>query len=100
MDGSSVRTLTLVLASAVATVSLVGAGTAAAAGTPSKTPLVDAVAARLGVTPDQLRAAFKVTIAEGIDQAVAARPLTPEQAAKLKQRIAGRRPPAPARAAS
>ena len=74
--------------SAVAAVSLVGVGTAAAAGTPSKTPLIDAVAARLGVTPDQLQVAFKVTIAEGIDQAVAAGTLTPEQAAKLKQRIA------------
>jgi hypothetical protein len=63
----------------------VGATAASAADKPS---LVDQVAARLGVTPEQLRAAFKATLTARIDAAVAAGRLTPEQAAKLKQRIA------------
>lgn len=82
------RKLTLALASVAVAVSLVGVGAAAAADPPARTPLVDAVAARLGLTPDQLRAAFKATLVERVDQAVAAGRLTPEQAAKLKERIA------------
>lgn len=62
-----------------------GAGSAAAADTPS---LGDAVAARLGITGDQLRAAFKAELNARIDAAVAAGRLTPEQGAKLKERVA------------
>ena len=62
-----------------------GAGSAAAADTPS---LGDAVAARLGITGDQLRAAFKAELNARIDAAVAAGRLTPEQGAKLKKRVA------------
>jgi 3-hydroxyacyl-CoA dehydrogenase len=57
----------------------------AAEGKPS---LVDDVAARLGVTPDKLRAAFKAALTARVDAAVKAGRLTPEQAARLKQRIA------------
>lgn len=53
-----------------------------------KPSLVDDVAARLGITPDKLRAAFKAALSARVDAAVAAGRLTPEQAAKLKQRIA------------
>ena len=69
---------------AVATLAL-GAGAASAADTPS---LGDAVAARLGITGDQLRAAFKAELNARIDAAVAAGKLTPEQGAKLKERVA------------
>jgi hypothetical protein len=62
-----------------------GASAATAADKPS---LVDQVAARLGVSPEQLRAAFRATLTARVDAAVAAGKLTPEQAAKLKQRIA------------
>jgi len=62
-----------------------GAGSATAADTPS---LGDAVAARLGITGDQLRAAFKAELNARIDAAVAAGRLTPEQGAKLKKRVA------------
>ena len=62
-----------------------GAGSAAAADTPS---LGDAVAARLGITGDQLRAAFKTELNARIDAAVAAGRLTPEQGAKLQKRVA------------
>jgi hypothetical protein len=62
-----------------------GAGSAAAADTPS---LGDAVAARLGITGDQLRSAFKTELNARIDAAVAAGKLTPDQGAKLKERIA------------
>jgi len=53
-----------------------------------KPSLVDDVAARLGITPDKLRAAFKAALTARVDGAVAAGKLTPAQAAKLKQRIA------------
>ena len=69
---------------AVATLAF-GAGAASAADTPS---LGDAVAARLGITGDQLRAAFKAELDARIDAAIAAGKLTPEQGAKLKERIA------------
>ena len=62
---------------------------AASAATAAEQPsLVDQVAARLGVTPEQLRAAFRATLTARVDAALAAGKLTPEQAAKLKQRIA------------
>ena len=63
----------------------VGVGSAAAADKPS---LGDAVAARLGITGDQLRAAFKAELTARIDAAVAAGRLTPEQGARLEERIA------------
>ena len=69
---------------AVATLAF-GAGVASAADTPS---LGDAVAARRGITGDQLRAAFKAELNARIDAAVAAGRLTPEQGAKLKERVA------------
>jgi hypothetical protein len=53
-----------------------------------KPSLVDDVATRLGVTPEKLRAAFKAALTARVDAAVKAGKLTPEQAAKLKQRIA------------
>ena len=62
-----------------------GAGAAAAADSPS---LVDDAAARLGVSPDKLRDAFKAALTARVDAAVAAGRLTPEQGAKLKARIA------------
>jgi hypothetical protein len=72
-------------ASLAAVAALAMAPTAGAAERPS---LVDAVAARLGVSPDRLREAFKAALAERIDASVAAGKLTPEQAARLKERIA------------
>jgi hypothetical protein len=53
-----------------------------------KPSLVDDVAARLGVTPDKLRAAFQAALSARVDAAAKSGKLTPEQAAKLKQRIA------------
>jgi hypothetical protein len=58
------------------------------AGAADKPSLVDDVAARLGVSPDKLRDAFKAALDARIDAAVTAGRLTPEQAAKLKARIA------------
>ena len=77
----------IALAAALAAVAALafGAGSAAAADTPS---LGDAVAARLGITGDQLRSAFKAELSARIDAAVAAGKLTPDQGAKLKERIA------------
>jgi hypothetical protein len=69
---------------AVATLAF-GAGAASAADTPT---LGDAVAARLGITGDQLRTSFKAELNSRIDAAVAAGKLTPEQGAKLKERVA------------
>jgi hypothetical protein len=75
-----------VLAAAVAAIVLAaGASSALAADRPS---LVDQVAARLGVTPEQLRSAFRATLVARVDAAVAAGRLTPEQGARLKDRIA------------
>ena len=78
--------ITAVLAAAVAAVVLAtGASSALAADRPS---LVDQVAARLGVTPEQLRTAFRATLVARVDAAVAAGKLTPEQGTRLKDRIA------------
>ena len=75
-----------VLAVAIAAMALsVGATTASAA---DRAPLVDAIAAKLGVTPDQLRAAVKAAVVARVDAALAAGKLTPEQAARLEARIA------------
>ena len=77
----------IALAASLAAVAAIafGVGSAAAADKPS---LGDAVAARLGITPEQLRAAFKAELTARIDAAVAAGKLTPEQGATLKERIA------------
>jgi len=60
------------------------AASATAADSPS---LADDVAARLGIAPDKLRQAFRDAIAARIDAAVKAGKLTPEQGAKLKERL-------------
>ncbi len=78
--------ITAIAALVAATAALaLGAGAAAAADSPS---LVDDAAARLGVSPDKLRDAFKAALTARVDAAVAAGRLTPEQGAKLKARIA------------
>ena len=78
--------MSTVLATALAVIALgVGATSALAAERPS---LADQVAARLGVTPEQLRSAFKAALTARVDAAVKAGRLTPEQGAKLKERIA------------
>jgi hypothetical protein len=78
------------LAAAVAAVAslAVGASAAAAAERPS---LADDVAARLGISPERLREAFRSALAARIDAGVAAGRLTPAQAARLKERIANAR---------
>ena len=80
-------TRVIALAASLAAVAAlaVGVTAAGAADTPS---LADDVAARLGVSPDKLRDAFKAALAARIDAAVAAGRLTPEQGARLKERIA------------
>jgi hypothetical protein len=81
------RTITFLAATVAAVVLVAGAPSAAvAAERPSS--FVDQVAARLGVTPEQLRSAFKATLIARVDAAVAAGKLTPEQGARLKARIA------------
>lgn len=49
--------------------------------------LADDVAARLGISADRLREAFRDALAARIDAAVDAGKLTPDQAAKLKERL-------------
>ena len=75
------------LVAALAAVAVLGiaVASATAADPPS---LADDVAARLGIAPDKLRAAFRDAIAARIDAAVKAGKLTPEQGAKLKERLA------------
>lgn len=77
-----------VLTASLAAVAIVavGVGPAAAADTPPT--LRDAVAARLGISGEQLQAAFKAELTARIDAAVAAGKLTADQGAKLKERIA------------
>lgn len=82
------RKMILVLAALAAAVSLAGTSAALADDAPKQPALIDAVAAKLGLTPAQLQAAFKAVLVERIDAKVAAGTLTPEQAAKLKERIA------------
>ena len=50
--------------------------------------LTDEIAARLGISPAKLRAAFKAALVARVDAAVAAGKLTPAQGARLKARIA------------
>ncbi len=78
------RITTLVAAALAAIVVGTGASSALAAERPS---LADDIAARLGVSGADLRAAVKATLVARIDAAVAAGRLTPEQASKLKTRI-------------
>lgn len=79
------RILALVAALAACASLAIGASAAAAAEKPS---LADEVAAKLGVSAEQLRTAFRATLTARVDAALAAGKLTPEQAAKLKERIA------------
>ena len=79
------RILTLVAALAAFAALAVGVSAGAAAEKPS---LADEVAAKLGVSPAELRTAFRAVLTARVDAAVAAGKLTPEQAAKLKERIA------------
>ena len=75
------------VAAALAAVAVLGvaAASATAADSPS---LADDVASRLGIAPDKLRQAFRDALAARIDAAVKAGKLTPEQGAKLKERLA------------
>ncbi len=82
------RKLTLAVAALAAAVSLVGTGAALADDAPKQPTLIDAVAAKLGLTPAQMQAAFKAVLVERIDARVAAGQLTQAQADMLKQRIA------------
>jgi hypothetical protein len=79
------RTPAIVAASLAVVVLACAAPGAVAADRPS---LADDLAARLGISADRLREAFTATLAARIDAAVAAGKLTPEQGAKLKERIA------------
>ena len=79
------RTRSLVIAALLTVVVAAGAQGAVAAERPS---LADDIAARLGVSPERLREAAKAALVARIDAAVAAGKLTPERAAKLKDRIA------------
>jgi ribosomal protein S20 len=81
-----VRRLSALVAAVAAVAALgIAAASATAADSPS---LADDVAARLGVTPEKLRTAFRDALAARIDAAVKAGKLTPEQGAKLKERLA------------
>jgi hypothetical protein len=77
----------IALAASLAAVAALAVGVTAA-GAADKPSLADDVAARLGVSPDKLRDAFKAVLTARIDAAVSAGRLTPEQGAKLKERIA------------
>jgi hypothetical protein len=81
-----VRRSSAIVAVAAALAALaVGTTSAAAADTPS---LVDDAAARLGISADTLRGAFKDALTARVDAAVTSGKLTPDQGAKLKARIA------------
>ena len=80
--------MTRILALAASLAAVAALAAAPTAGAQDRPSVVDAVAARLGVSPDRLRDAFKAALAERIDAAVAAGRLTPEQGARLKERIA------------
>ena len=78
------RSSATVAAVAAAAILGIAATSATAAEPPS---LADDVAARLGITPDKLRMAFKDAITARIDAAIKAGKLTPEQGARLKERL-------------
>ena len=75
------------LVAALAAVAVLGIAVASATAADSPS-LADDVAARLGIAPDKLRTAFREALAARIDAAVNAGKLTPEQGAKLKERLA------------
>ena len=77
----------IALAASLAAVAALAVG-ASAASAADRPTLADAVAARLGVSTERLREAFRGALTARIDAAVATGRLTPEQAAKLKERIA------------
>jgi len=79
------RTLSLIAMLAACAFLALGATGASAADKPS---VADQVATRLGITPEQLRSAFKAVLTARVDAALATGKLTPEQGAKLKERIA------------
>jgi len=80
-----VRRLSALVAALAAVAALgIAAASATAADSPS---LADDVAARLGIAPEKLRQAFKDAISARIDAAVKAGKLTPEQGARLKERL-------------
>jgi hypothetical protein len=79
------RTTTILAACFTVLALAFAAPSAVAADRPS---IVDDLAARLGISADRLRDAFKATLTARIDAAVAAGRLTPEQGARLKERIA------------
>ena len=80
------RRLSAIVAAATAVAVLgIAAANASAASSPT---LADDVAARLGIAPEKLRQAFNDAITARIDAAVKAGKLTPEQGAKLKERLA------------
>ena len=74
------------IAATLAAVAVLGitAASSTAADSPS---LADDVAGRLGIAPERLRQAFRDAIAARIDAAVKVGKLTPEQGAKLKERL-------------
>ena len=75
------RVPAIVAAALAALVLGAGATGALAADRPT---LTDEIAAQLGVSPEQLRAAFKAALVARVDAAVAAGKLTPAQGARLK----------------
>ncbi len=81
-----------VAALAVAAVAFVVVGqTGATSVTPRRDAFLEKVAAHLGVSVDDLVAAFEKARFEQIDEAVAAGKITPEQAEALKARIEARK---------
>lgn len=78
----------LSLAAALLAVLMLALGTTSAPAA-DKPSVTDDVAQRLGITSERLQAAFKASLAARVDAALAAGKLTPEQAVKLKERIAG-----------
>lgn len=81
-----------VAALAVAAVAFVVVGqTGAISATPRREAFLEKVAAHLGVSVDDLVAAFEKARLEQIDEAVAAGKITPEQAEALKARLEARK---------
>jgi hypothetical protein len=83
-----VRTRMLVAVCLAAVVAATGAQGAVAAERPS---LAEDIAARLGISVERLREATRAALNARIDAAVAAGKLTPERAARLKERVANAR---------
>jgi tyrosyl-tRNA synthetase len=78
---------TTAIAALVAALAVLGFGASSVAAA-DKPSLVDDVAARLGISSDTLRGALRDALDARVDAAVKAGKLTPDQAAKLKERIA------------